>query len=258
MKQLVIAIVAVATLSSGFAEEEKLKFSEMTPEQRKEVRRINLLKRTGGYLERREKDSGKFLVVNAQKRVGNVYTDQLKVITDIFEVEMQNKAYDKLVGIENAKAVLKELGGAMGVFIIDRPEYPTLSIFPESGYGFINVAALAADKAGQALLEKRVTREVWRAFAMVGGSTDTEWDPCLLGPVASLRDLDTLKAEAVSPEPMGKIGKHLPKFGVKPFKKVSYRTACQEGWAPQPTNEFQKAIWDQVHELPKAPLKLEK
>ena len=26
----------------------------------------------------------------------------------------------------------------------------------------------------------------------------------------------------------------------------TYLKACEEGWAPTPTNEYQKAIWEQV------------
>ena len=28
---------------------------------------------------------------------------------------------------------------------------------------------------------------------------------------------------------------------------VTYRQACIEGWAPAPTNDVQKAIWEKVH-----------
>ena len=158
MNKLISVAITAIIATIGIAEE-SLKFSEMTPEQRKEVRRINLLKRTGGYLDRREKDSGKFLVVNAQKRVGDVYAEQLKIITSVFEVEMIPAETTDAVRIESAKEILKKMDGAMGIFIIDVPEYPTLIVCPENGYGFVNVGALAADNPGKALLEKRVTSE---------------------------------------------------------------------------------------------------
>ena len=40
--------------------------------------------------------------------------------------------------------------------------------------------------------------------------------------------------------------KYLASAGVTPLRKTIYRKACQEGWAPAPTNEYQKAIWDKV------------
>ena len=38
---------------------------------------------------------------------------------------------------------------------------------------------------------------------------------------------------------------------------MTYKEACEEGWAPAPTNEIQKAIWDKVRATPKNPMKIE-
>ena len=50
---------------------------------------------------------------------------------------------------------------------------------------------------------------------------------------------------------------YMEPLGVKPSILVPYRRACEEGWAPAPTNEYQKAIWDKVHAAPKNPMKIE-
>ncbi len=44
--------------------------------------------------------------------------------------------------------------------------------------------------------------------------------------------------------------------GVTQGKHTVYLVACQEGWAPPPTNEYQKAIWDKVHATPSKPIKI--
>ena len=49
---------------------------------------------------------------------------------------------------------------------------------------------------------------------------------------------------------------YLEKGGIRPEQKVFYRKAVEEGWAPAPTNEFQRAIWDKVHAMPTEPLKI--
>ena len=46
-------------------------------------------------------------------------------------------------------------------------------------------------------------------------------------------------------------------YGITPAIESTYRKACKEGWAPQPTNEYQQAIWDSFHELPTKPVKIE-
>ena len=44
--------------------------------------------------------------------------------------------------------------------------------------------------------------------------------------------------------------------GVTVRATTNYKTACREGWAPAPTNDVQKAIWDKVHAMPTEPIKI--
>lgn len=267
-KTIAILTLAATAAFTVFAEEAKKPAAaaaadaakpQLTAEQKHQRTLIRQMKRFGGYLFKREPNSLKFAFIDAQKKVpAAAYTNQYPIISDVYAVELAQKSFDGKIGTENAAEVIKGCGAGAGVIFVDRPDYPALLIAPECGYGFINVAALSADKAGQALLEKRFRRELWRAFAMVAGSPNTEWPQCLLNSITSLKELDLIDSEAVSPEPATRIDKHLRKLGIKPFKKVTYRQACQEGWAPKPANEFQQKIWDEIHELPKAPLKLEK
>ena len=32
-----------------------------------------------------------------------------------------------------------------------------------------------------------------------------------------------------------------------PYIESTYRKACREGWAPAPTNDVQKAIWEDIN-----------
>ena len=41
-----------------------------------------------------------------------------------------------------------------------------------------------------------------------------------------------------------------------PVMMVTYGRAVREGWAPAPTNEYQKAIWDKIHAMPTEPIKI--
>ena len=34
--------------------------------------------------------------------------------------------------------------------------------------------------------------------------------------------------------------------GMKPIRRTTYRNAVREGWAPPPTNDFQRAVWDEI------------
>lgn len=261
MKRCILVILATATLAVAHAQEKKRWDDGLTAEERVMKRQLLMRKRTGGYIDQRMPGSGKFIFVNAQNIAPtSAYEAQLPIISDVFAVEVTNCVYGADINFVNAASVLQELGGNAGVFVVNQKDAPALYIAPEKGWAFVNVAALSVDSPDEKLLAKRVRREVWRGFAMAAGSTDTEWDHCLLGPITSLKALDTIDSEAVSPEPTTKIAKHLTKLGILPFKRVTYKQACQEGWAPAPKDDFQQAIWDKVKaeqaQVPTKPLRI--
>lgn len=67
-----------------------------------------------------------------------------------------------------------------------------------------------------------------------------------MNPLYSLDDLDALKNDMISPEGLSGMNLCFKKLGITPYRRVSYRDACREGWAPAPTNEFEKVIWEKV------------
>ena len=70
------------------------------------------------------------------------------------------------------------------------------------------------------------------------------------------KDLDKM-LEAAPVDAIQRAIESLKVYGVTPQEMSTYKKACQEGWAPAPTNEYQKAVWDKVHAAPKNPMKIE-
>ena len=73
----------------------------------------------------------------------------------------------------------------------------------------------------------------------------------------SISDLDKYPDEAIPVDVLGRTLRYLPEAGCNLRTMVPYRTACREGWAPAPTNDIQKAIWNEVRQLPTKPIKIE-
>jgi hypothetical protein len=78
------------------------------------------------------------------------------------------------------------------------------------------------------------------------GAGNNGLDYCVMKPVSSLADLDAIKAKTIGPESLSKILNTGAKLGIKATKSTTYRKACEEGWAPSPTNDIQKAVWAEV------------
>ena len=85
-------------------------------------------------------------------------------------------------------------------------------------------------------------KEMWRAFAFIGGASDSQMQRCLMKPIFSVEDLDRCEPRTISPEPLMQMDAHLRAMGIKQFRKVTYLDALKEGWAPMPTNENQVAV----------------
>lgn len=147
--------------------------------------------------------------------------------------------------------------GAVVVVKNDAASPVTITVAPEQGWASVNVHPLKSDNPDDALLQQRVTKELWRALVYMLGGGNNQMPACVMKPCASNKDLDDLKMNQACPEPFREMSLSAKKLGIAQSKLVSYRKACEEGWAPPPSNEYQKAIWDEVHKLPTEPIKIE-
>ena len=223
--------------------------AEISPEQlarNRERKRERIQQLTGGWIVLREKDAGRFTFVNAQSRVS---TEALSpALADM----------ERFLSIDVA-IVPGEWDGESGdmgfCYVIDDARKPALVIVPEEGWGVVNVA-----KLGDKNLESRARKELWRALAFICGAADTSMERCLLKPIFKPEDLDLQQVDTISPEPLLKMDTHIRRMGIKQYKRITYKQAAIEGIAPEPTNEYQRVIWEKVKaeqsEKPSNPLKI--
>jgi hypothetical protein len=109
------------------------------------------------------------------------------------------------------------------------------------------------------LFEKNVSEisatDIQSVIANINGVADPSMMPaCVMKHAVGLAGVDSLICSTFSPEANSKITAYLNKAGYKQRKCGTYYDACEEGWAPTPTNAVQKKIWDKVHKLPTKPL----
>ena len=148
---------------------------------------------------------------------------------------------------------------AATIVLLDNNEpRSTFLVAPEEGWAIVNVGELSSDKPPEDVLERRVQKEIWRGVTYLVGGTDAEFQPCLMRKIRSLKDLDEYpKLLVPAPMTFSKILQRAECYGILPVVEDTYLNACRQGWAPPPTNELQKAIWDKVHAIPKTPMKIE-
>ena len=195
------------------------------------VRRRRPSRPSGGLLERKDAiPSRPFGIENAQKVVD---------AATVAEIVRKVRIFAKIpfaLDAPTAPAVVR---------LVETDEFPgAIAVYPEAYRASVNVKVLAADGAAADVVAERLRKEIVRAALFVLGSGYSP-SPCLARPVAGLDELDSLAVPMLSPETMTHL-KAMPKLGIREIRFATYWQACREGWAPPPTNDIQKAIFEQV------------
>ena len=193
---------------------------------------------------------GHIAIVNRQTMIPE------SLFVEATEVVRERRRYDLKLGMD--ESVFKD--AAIQLEIVDNTSNPApMTVSPEIGRGMLNVAALTNDLGSAAAVRKFLPKRAKLGFLRlmcyalsVGGS---QFSGNLLS-ATSVRDLDSMDI-FLPVDVFDKIDASAAKRGLKPEIVAEYYEACEQGWAPAPTNDFQKAIWDKVHAIPKNPMKIE-
>ena len=216
------------------------------------------MRRTGGYV---YKHNGE-----AKKLVFAVSPD----IEDLSPVSNTSKEIEKSLSIQvdviklkvnftlaTAQDVCNEISEGAVVYVINDRSLPTILTVPEANWGVLNLHSLKSTETQENIYYSRVSKELWRTFAYVCGVADCSDENCLMQPVFDLTDLDKMRSRTISIEAFMRMSLRMKRLKIQTSKRTTYREACIEGWAPAPTNDIQRAIWERVHSIPDKPLKIE-
>ena len=211
----------------------------------------------GGMLAIWPKNHGVFLFVNAQDVVpADQFAGPVKTLSDEFCIDIRLVA-GNAPDIRGVAPELGRLGAKGAIWIVYDPALPLTLGACEDGWGMLNVASIAADREK---LGERIGKLMLRLFADIHGIGNSQMMPqcVMMNPAAGLAGIDALVCREYSPEAITKVSAFLEIAGYKQCQRGSYYDACEEGWAPPPTNAVQKAIWEKVHQLPTKPLTIQR
>lgn len=247
MKKAIIcsfAILASALLA------EKAAGHKATAEER-EVRKAKFheiqMKKNGGVVIKPGSQQGHVLIVNIQKRVpSGVLELTARLLAKELRIDVKVGTVNEDVTSKTAAKAVSAMRTQLALFIVDHPDDSTsLLIAPENRWGMVNVAPLAVGATNE-VLAARVRKEISRAFAMLAGAMTSQYQASILSPIFQPEALDEKSELRLPYDVQSRVISSLPSFGITPYIQANYRKACQEGWAPAPTNDFQKAIWEKV------------
>lgn len=254
MNKIVMAAIAlVVTTSFVHAGSETYSFGE--PKSSAAMAKA-MLRTQGGFLKKPGSFEGKIVVVDGRKEANTKeLAEALEklAVQQGFRVEVRAQKVD----IAKARSAIESCGAKVGVVVVDDDASPSLSVFPDEGYAVMNAKKVVVGVERSRLASIRVKKQLLRAFGYVCGGMSSQYEGTLCAPVQKFSDLDAMPQEL----PMDVVfafRKYLAPYGITPYVRTTYRRACQEGWAPAATNEFQKKIWSEIRTLPTKPLQLTK
>jgi len=207
----------------------------------------NLMSKVGGII-RSPAQGPSIKVINAQNRMSlETVAEILNGMKMLMRMPMtvaQKPVHEDAAVLANT--ALKEKDVVAAIVLYEKADQPLLLVAPEVRWALLNVQALETSGVSSETLKMRMRKELWRAFGYVMGAANSTYDTCVMKPVFKPEDLDQIKGCTLGSDVLMKISTQASALGVKPSRVTTYRKACEEGWAPAPTNQFQKAIWDEV------------
>jgi len=271
MKSLIIAFVAALSLGEASAysfdpeayepvkKATKEEQEKMTPAQKEEYlagRKIYNLHRHGGIMWLN--GSGKLLVavVNGAA-TSNQLSRCLGQVHESLRIEVEEASLNVSgFGIDKIPSIKKEHNAQLAVFVVDDPKLPASLHAAEEGWTLVNVAKMRAGNPDAEKLDLRIRKLIARGFmAAIGGTADTD-DSSPMKPAPTVEALDKIPVAHISFWNIGGMTAYLKGMGVVPPTLTTYRRAVRAGYAPAPTNKWQKLIWESEHQVPSNPMKI--
>lgn len=265
MKKTIVAIGMVALASCAFAQlmntaarpgRAKASASDRKPIDPVEraAKRARIAKmqmeECGGTLIRPYTQTGVVFCVDAQKKIPKEWIDE---VLQYFIDETRFKFAYKVGTFDFAAPKIE---GNATLFIIDDEKLPVILHAPENRWVALNAAVIAKEKR-PAFYQARSKKQLSRSLALLCGASNSQFPGALTRGIAKEEDLDKNIDYVLPVDVFNRFRTYMEPLGVKPAIYDTYDTACQQGWAPAPTNDVQKKIWAEVHAIPTKPIKIE-
>ena len=211
----------------------------------------------GGIVIHPQSFKGKALILNTQNVVDH---REIELAASLLARYSEcNVVAQRGVSVKDLSVAKQDYNAKLVVVVVSDENTPAMLLAPEDGWGYVNVMQLTNDlkseKAKKKFLPSRTRKEIIRAFSILAGGGSSQFDGNLMN-ASTIRETDFME-ESIPVDMINYWQRRLKALGITKKISATYLDACEQGWAPAPTNDVQKAIWDKVHAAPKNPMKIE-
>jgi predicted Zn-dependent protease len=183
------------------------------------------------------------LLLNAQNKIdANVFDEEVAHAKRVFKYPFHSSATTNQWR-QVAKDELTK-GASVVVVVAEMECDSSLVVLPSEQIAIVNINGLKDEK--ESVFNNRFHKELLRGIAYALGVGNTSNPICILKPVKSLEELDALQGNQLGPDALSAAMRVAKARGMSMMRMISYKAAVYQGWAPPPTNDYQKAVWDRV------------
>lgn len=256
----ICALLSIISLAASAQEQRKKltrdEYDKLSPEQKRilhEAAAQRRYQRTGGFILKPGSLQGEIYYVNCQERA------DAKWLSESINYFKKQTSLDIKLSDGKFRFPSPEVKGALSLFVVDDKSYPSILIAPEDRWAMVNIAPLEIG-AKPVFFEARVKKQLSRVFSALCGATNSQFPMSLTGGITSANELDKYPDYELPVDVISRFPSYLAAFGVSPATYFTYQQGCLEGWAPAPTNDVQRAIWEKIKaeksEKPTNPIKV--
>lgn len=184
------------------------------------------------------------------------YEEGRKIVAQELSTVITNMAMGSFT-VATASSMQRESGANVAVFIIDDTRLPLALSCPEERWSMLNAAKASADAPCDEKFKRRMSILFERQCCRALGSDEGSGTETCFHAVLKLSDIDNIKSTDLTLNAMTSIADTMPLRGMEPIDWGTYRDACEAGRAHAPTNEIQRKVWNQVHQIPDKPITIE-
>jgi len=80
----------------------------------------------------------------------------------------------------------------------------------------------------------------------LAGAVASQYPHSLVEGVTRPEDLDRYADAELPFDVLQRFPTYLAGYGIRPYRLITYKAACEMGIAPEPTNDVQRAIWNRA------------
>jgi len=216
----------------------------------------SVLRRTGGIVI--PKDNGKRLaIVNSCGASTNAVMQLIKGSENLFHIPVKNLAAQPsdATPYKAAKSYKNNEIPAVIYIYSGEKDGPILSVHVDDAIATINVTPLRSTTAE--IEADRLSKELYRAYGLILGAYYSAKMPSVLSPAYSVGQIDNIRIKMFSPLHISSIMHTARMLDLPILRPTTYAAACRMGWAPPPTNDIQRVIWNETRQIPTNPIKIE-